>query len=470
MESLVFRCITTISLCCQVTSIQQVYYSTPVPTIIDEGATHYIVGITSLCSKTSPLLDSHFFRLHLRLRYATNYNRRTAPKSVNIGMASYDVCHNSSQLLQVVSELLLSKTFRTDCVQKPSTKDQSNVICLVSYMTFSLTKLLTQLLSGEQIPIFANADGDISTFENINPSFFSTYIMRPEYLSVIDEEISHYRIKHVSLVIIRNKKLYFISRSRQIMWELLVKHPDICISMKDLDANNYTEIENYMYEVQRGNYQMIIIWYVIRTDTSLDGINNPFGNILNLANTTENRIWYWILDYETLVNLIFSLKNLQGTHIFTIELYSSLGETYWEGHNYDVMLEKNFEDDDDDNLLNDTWISRYIKENNLNKTSRTLFSQFNEKRSTIDAEIEASFMPITIIKEYSNIADMWKRINESLHDNLILIFDTKTKTTKSFENYADLWGVIENNFTRQCERKRCVPGYESKTMYFQLFE
>ena len=469
MKNLVFRCIITIIFCCQVTSIQQVYYSTPVPTIIDEGVNHYMVAIMSLCSKSSPQLDSHIFRLHLRLQYTVTYYRRRTPKDVRIGIASYDVCHNSSLLLRVLSELLLSKGFRTDSALDDLRNNQSNVICLVSYMTFSLTKLLTQILSDEPFPIFTIVHGDISTFENIKPSFFSTNKIIAENMLVVDKQISRYHIKHVSLVIIREKNSHFLYINRHIMWKKLLKHPGICISMKDLNSNNYTEIENYMDEVKRNNnLKMIITWYVTDAYPLLAGINqHPLENVLNLTKTTKNCIWYWITDVDILYPR-FSTINLPETHVFIPGYVTSAEHFYWRYNNYDVMLENHFQIEDYDKLLNDRWVSRYMNENNLNRTSSTVFTNFNEQRNKIDLEIETTFMLIKGLGEYSNIGDMWKKIDKSIHDKMRRRFDNKAKEIEMIQNYKGLLRDNENNFIGKCKRMRCIPGYESNKMIFNF--
>ena len=80
MTGLLIRCLVITLLCCHLVTIRQVHNENPVPNIIEIGADYYIVAITSLCSKTAHVLDSHYIRLHLLLRYSVIYYRDEVAK------------------------------------------------------------------------------------------------------------------------------------------------------------------------------------------------------------------------------------------------------------------------------------------------------------------------------------------------------------------------------------------------------
>ena len=280
MTSLLIRCLVITPLCCHLATIRQVYNENPVPNIIEFGADYYMVAITSLCSKTAHVLEPHYIRLHLLLRYSVIFSRDEVAKGGGYtGLASYGVCHNSSLLAYVVVELLLSRTFRRSSIER----EQLNIVAIISYLPFNLTTLLAQLLSDVPIPVFATAIEDLFYLHNLNPSFMTVYSIIEEHLNVVYKQILNYGIRHVSLVIIEGGKSYFESTSRLIMWELLRKHPDICISTKDINANSNTEVADYMRQVKRDNsLKMIMIWCVLDIQ--------QFKNILYLTEDIENRI------------------------------------------------------------------------------------------------------------------------------------------------------------------------------------
>ena len=457
MTSLLIRCLVITPLCCHLATIRQVYNENPVPNIIEVGADYYIVAITSLCSKTAHVLDSHYIRLHLFLRYLVIYYRAEGAKGGGYtGLASYDVCHNSSLLTHVVVELLLSRTFRRSSIER----EQLNIVAIISYLPFNLTTLLAQLLSDVPIPVFAIAIEDLFYLHNLNPSFMTVYSIIAEHLIVVNKQILNYGIRHVSLVIISGENLYFESTSRRIMWKLLRKHPDICISTKDINANNNTEVADYMRQIKRDNsLKMIMIW------CGLD--IQQFKNILYLTGGIKNRIWYWILDVNVASEIGYISKNISmEAHTFTAELLTSSVSMLMERGNYERLKKKYFRKDDNNILLNDTWISRYIEQNTLNTTTTSILSSFDECADSIDAEIAASFSPITLGYTLRNhtIGRLWELIKQVSRTKYSFRFVVNNQTNKitAVHGYTDFLRSELNDTIPQCEKIKCNPGNESK--------
>ena len=244
------------------------------------------------------------------------------------------------------------------------------------------------------------------------------------------------------------------------MWELLRKHPDICISTKDINANNNTEVADYMRQIKRDNsLKMIIIWCILD--------RQQFKNILYLTEGIKNRIWYWILDANVVFKMDHIHKNISTeAHIFTIDLFTSSVSMYIEEFNYEKMKKKYFSKDDNNKLLNDTWISRYIEQNTLNRTSNSILSSFDEYADSIDAEIAASFFPITLgyTLRGMTIGNLWKYIKRFSSIKLSFRFGVNNQTNKItvVDDDTDLLRTWQNDTIPQCEKIKCNPGKESQ--------
>ena len=111
-------------------------------------------------------------------------------------------------------------------------------------------------------------------------------------------------------------------------------------------------------------------------------------------------------------------------------------------------------------------MSRYIEQNTLNKTSSSILSSFDEYADSIDAEIAASFFPITLGHTIrgNTIGNLWKLIKDFSRSKLSLRFVVNNQTNKItvVDDDTDLLRTGQNDTIPQCEKIKCNPGKESQ--------
>ena len=425
--------------------------------IFDKGK-YYVIELSSMCSDNKLIkLDKQAIRLHLKLRYMIGRQQKLNPR-MKIGFISYDVCFETSLLMETLANFILDDKFRGSTYS-------TNIIAVVSFMPFHMTRLAADVMTTTSIPYYAYANQSESySFVDNHKKYHSSYQLLHKDIDEIEREVLFYNFKHVALVTIGKSGLASIHRD--VLWRSLVKHHGLCVLMKDLTGKDTTEMEEFVSEVRRDKtLRMVVIW-------SKRIYRGPF---LQFTDGIYNRVWYWYSENTFRNNLDYNIDPLTlESHIFITHPaygYQQLNVVF----NYGVMKSKinsfNYKQ-----ILNDHWISRFITENNLTKTNPDIFEMFDRDKNIIDEHIESLITPLWWSQPFrvlqkGSMSKLWAKLNRLLRvyrkKYKIVYSNVKNRPT----NRIKLVGGIANtnryfeSIRRfnifNCNRRKCAPGFES---------
>lgn len=382
-----------------------------VPSVVDDGK-WYIIELTSLCTKdTSKHLNYDAVRQHLKLRYLIGRQQRLAPR-MNFGFASFDVCNDFKALTSVLSNIFLEEKYRgydnnprtnqNECGSVRSCTEDvnklaTNILVVISHLPTRMTQYTSEILSVYYIPYFAyttDTDTHHALLSTQYQFFFTTDMFLYSDIQIVTfNYILKYGFKHIVFVSIKYDGETLQAFHRERFFRELTYFHDICVEMKEIDI---TEIKSCIEEIKNDEtIRMIILWGRISIHEAF--INETIG--------MSDRVWLWYsdgtyMDFHNLDNYK-SEKNALLNHIFVQHpffTYQSLRDRFSYG-----TLKKWVRQDTYQSILDDSWIKRFNKEQELNTTEPDLFSHFDANVSIAGENTEAMILPIWYVQPFRRL-------------------------------------------------------------------
>ena len=447
-----------------------------IPTITDNGR-YYVIEITSMCTKNKSIyLNYEAIRLHLKLRYFIGRQQKRNPV-IKIGFVSYDVCNNSTSLTNVLSKIFLDRKFRgyaptlinktNTCTKGDCASYLTNIIAVVSFMPHNMTLIASDILTINSVPYFAycNSDVPITSRSNENIYFHSSDKLLNADLYEIEKYIRDYHFKHIALVNIKTGTDSLSSIHRKHLWKLLIKHPNLCVDIKDLNPYNSTEISDYINDIKDDvTLRMVIIW----------SKRSFRKNFINLTSEIVDRVWFWYSDNSFDHNYEYDSNPLTlENHVFIwhpVYVYQHLNVRFTYR-----MLKINIRSSTYNQIIEDRWIKRFIKENNLNRNNSELFAIFDGDKSITGEHIETLItslwwsQPFVVLYRHA-LSILWKKIQRltevRMCRHVVIKAANKTRLSCDYQDINILLKALSRYNEGTCEVCECLPGFQPSKEIF----